>query len=114
MDILKFIKEHDAYLKENTVYDKITLVHSKALEILRHERMIHLIVTMFSILFMLITLGEYFYTGHMALGVLFLILLGLNTGYLFHYYRLENKCLEWENIEYDFHKDKGEVNNRAQ
>ena len=59
----------------------------------QHERLIHLMVTLFFALFLLLSIGslflfpaEFILTGVLLVAIFF----GLTIGYVFHYYFLEN------------------------
>lgn len=101
MDISEFIKKHNRYIKENRGSNNFIVIHKEALEILKHERYMHLIVTMFSATFCCILLGIYLLTEKIAVAALFGILIILIGFYFFHYFKLENTTLEWEKKMYD-------------
>ena len=82
----------DEYIKElegkpskkviNNMYNKITFF--------AHERLIHLIVTMFFVLFSLIFTYLCFYTKISYFIIITFILYIIDIFYIFHYYYLEN------------------------
>ncbi|MBO4374358.1 MAG: hypothetical protein J5829_04550 [Lachnospiraceae bacterium] len=55
-----------------------------------HERLIHLLVTLFFALFTVISMAAFVITSYLALGVLSLLFLVLLIPYVRHYYILEN------------------------
>jgi len=63
----------------------------------QHERLIHLNVTMAVSLILIFVFYIFYSRGDMLLGVLFLLLLILDSAYLIHYFRLENGVQKlWE------------------
>ena len=59
----------------------------------QHERLIHLMVTLFCALFLLLSIGAIFlFPSEFLISALLLtaIFFGLTIGYVFHYYFLEN------------------------
>jgi len=68
------------------------------LEFARHERLIHLIVTFFVGILALITLFMSLVTTNLYTLILFVLLLILEVFYLWHYYLLENKTQELEQL----------------
>ena len=99
MDIIKFIREHNKFIEQNGLNDHSEEIHYEALKILKHERIIHLIVTMFTTLFCFMFLGFYLFTEKLPFLMLFIILLILVGFYILHYFRLENITLNWERVE---------------
>lgn len=88
----KHIKIIDNILKENKIKNKDELIknHLKQIEFYQHERLIHLIVTVFVGIVMAI-----FFIGGLILEnilvlLLFILTLLLFIPYILHYYVLEN------------------------
>lgn len=88
----KHIKNIDNILKENKIKNKDELIknHLKQIEFYQHERLIHLIVTVFVGIVMAI-----FFIGGLILEnilvlLLFILTLLLFIPYILHYYVLEN------------------------
>lgn len=75
--------------------DQVHAYHLRQIAWMQHERFIHLVVMLFVGLFTLMTI--LFVTLHptVPLGALALVLLGLFSGYVVHYFRLENGVQRW-------------------
>ncbi len=65
---------------------------------MQHERLVHLIVTLFVCLFALLTLGFTVINPSLAGFSLTGLLLILAAAYLIHYYRLENRLQRWYDL----------------
>ncbi len=72
--------------------------HEAQIARMQHERLIHLLVTLFVATFLLLCLG--FSMVHPTLPGLALsvVLLGLTSAYLVHYFRLENGVQRWYHL----------------
>jgi hypothetical protein len=64
--------------------------HARRLSFFQHERLIHLLVTLFVALFFLLALCFSLVRPTLASWALALLLLALTFAYLLHYYHLEN------------------------
>ena len=64
--------------------------HDRRVRDFQHERLIHLLVTLFVALFTLLAIGWWLLVPSLPAGALAALLLALTAGYLVHYYRLEN------------------------
>lgn len=89
--LLKYLNDIDTLLqKGTTVTEEIISYHKVQISFFQHERLIHLLVTMFvgllAILFLLVGLS----IENIALLLIFLCLLLLFIPYILHYYLLEN------------------------
>jgi hypothetical protein len=73
--------------------------HARRLRFMQHERLIHLIVTMFVALFALLAVGFGVTHPSWASGALAALLLGLTGAYLVHYFRLENGVQRWYELD---------------
>ena len=63
----------------------------------QHERLIHLIVTMTVSMILIFVFYIFFSLQNTLFGILFLLLLVLDSAYLIHYFRLENGVQKlWE------------------
>ena len=84
------------YIKENEekLWGKVTSkdieIHLNKISFFSHERLIHLIVTMFFALFTIIFIFISLYTKIILLFVISIILLVILLFYIFHYFFLEN------------------------
>lgn len=89
--ILKYVQETDKLIKSNTKISKERLdYHLIQIQEFQHERLIHLIVTVFTgivtILFLLFGL----LIENIGLIIAFIAILCLFIPYILHYYLLEN------------------------
>lgn len=80
--------------------EKLLIFHNRQIEWMQHERLAHLIVTLFVsavdiFLFYMIFSGKAF---SLPLVIVFLILIILTFFYFVHYYRLENGVQKWYGI----------------
>ena len=64
--------------------------HDRRVRDFQHERLIHLLVTLFVALFALLAIGWSLHQPSLAAAALAALLLALTAGYVLHYYRLEN------------------------
>ena len=97
----EFIKRHTKYIEESRHDDAFIETHSRALATLRHERLIHLIVTVSVTVFCLIFFGLYLLFSLLPLLIIFIILLVVTAFYYIYYFKLENTVIKWEEIERD-------------
>ncbi|MDF2685876.1 MAG: hypothetical protein K0S55_1057 [Clostridia bacterium] len=100
-----YIKKYDKYIKsvlENSSiagYDKIIETHLIQIRFLQHERIIHLLVTLFFALFLFISFAVALFTSNFLFYVISFILMVVLIFYIFHYYLLENTVQRW----YDYY-----------
>ena len=72
--------------------------HERQIRYMQHERLIHLLVTLFFAVFFMLSLGFGSVTGSLpALGLAALTFL-LLAPYIVHYYRLENGVQRWYHL----------------
>src|SRR5574341_586587 len=64
--------------------------HDRRVHDFQHERLVHLLVTLFVALFALLAIAWGLVRPSVAAGALAALLLALTAGYLLHYFRLEN------------------------
>ncbi len=83
-----YIKEVDERIKSKKVTKSFVDNHLIKIGFFEHERLIHLLVTLFYVLFMFITL--YFSTIIFNFIIVFFLLLVILLFYVVHYFRLEN------------------------
>ena len=92
----EYLKRHERFIKQlleqgdAAALDGIREYHEKQLRYLQHERLVHLLVTLFVALFLLLSVGYGVLQPTLVVGVLATLLLVLTAAYLVHYYRLEN------------------------
>lgn len=91
-DLKEYLNEIDELLKKDKIKDKEQILKNHLIQIkfFQHERLIHLIVTVFvgtmTILFLLFGL----FLNNLMLFLLFLLTFLLFIPYILHYYFLEN------------------------
>lgn len=75
-------------------------LYKERLRWLQHERLVHLLVLMMTVIALLSSVGAVFLLpGTAAVWILTLILLVLTAAYLIHYFKLENLVQRWYLIE---------------
>jgi|SRR6516165_3109684 hypothetical protein len=72
--------------------------HEKQIRYMQHERLIHLIVTLFVATFLLLSIGFAVIHPSWPAFAMAALLLGLFSVYLIHYYRLENGVQRWYHL----------------
>lgn len=104
----QYLKLHETYVRElldgkhgaptAARWAEALAFHETQLSRMQHERLIHLLVTMFVALFGLLALG--FVAVHTTLPGLIVVplLLVLTAAYLLHYFRLENGVQSWYHL----------------
>ena len=83
-----YIKEIDELINNNKITDEIITNHIVKIAFFQHERLIHLIVTLFYaaifLLFVVLTFINYLFVSIVIILLIFLIF------YILHYFHLEN------------------------
>ncbi|MCU0240914.1 MAG: hypothetical protein MUF51_00665 [Vicinamibacteria bacterium] len=91
-----YLKKHEAFivaaLAEQGDRDWAALgrYHRRQIAYLQHERMIHLLVTLFFGLFTLLMVLASLFVPRLEVAALVVLMLGLLVPYVAHYFRLEN------------------------
>lgn len=93
------IKEILSNKPEGTNWKGVLKNHQLMLSRIQHERLIHLLVTIFVGIVMTLTFLTTTVTQIQVLVLLDLILIILFTGYIFHYRFLENTTQSWYKLE---------------
>ncbi len=100
--MINFMKKHEGYVREMLARNldgealrDLLAYHDKQIQWMQHERLVHLIVTLFVCLFMLLSWGFAIINTSIPAIALAVLLLILSVAYIFHYYRLENRVQEW-------------------
>ena len=101
INMKRWCREHEARvtaaLAQGDATDRLLAVHREKLEILRHERLAHLIVTVMAVFVELFTVDLVLL--HPELGLLpagiMLALAVLLAFYFYHYFFLENTLQRW-------------------
>ena len=88
----KHIDKIDTFLKEDKIKNKEEIInkHLKQIEFYQHERLIHLIVTVFVGIVMAIFFIAGLILENILVLLLFLLTFILFVPYILHYYALEN------------------------
>ena len=106
----KYIKKCiDDYANDEEKLEELRKYHDRIIDIIQHERLIHLLVTMFfGFLIMFVLLLSLFLekssSDKYLLGGLGIILIVVEMFYIRHYYRLENTLEKWYKIGDDISK----------
>ncbi len=101
----EYLKRHERWIRERLAeehdaagWEALRVVHERMIARMQHERLIHLLVTLFIALFGLLSVGFAAVTHHLFAFALSLLLLGLVSAYLVHYFRLENGVQRWYHL----------------
>ena len=86
----EYVKDLENKLKEDKVDKNLPEEVYSWIQFFQHERLVHLIVTFFVGLAMVLFFIGFLITQNLLVFVLFLLLLCLFIPYIFHYYYLEN------------------------
>jgi hypothetical protein len=95
VNLSRFVKEHDRYVRGREVTPELIDYHRRQIAFLQKEREVHLKVTLAFALFSMLAAGYAVSAGSLAswaLTGLFLILL---VPYVLHYFLLENAVQDW-------------------
>ncbi len=101
----EYLQLHERYIgdiiKETSDREKLIELrdfHLRQISFMQHERLIHLIVTMFVALFAILSFGLCYFVPTIPTGLLSLLLIVLTAAYILHYFRLENGVQRWYHI----------------
>ena len=83
-----YIKETDEIIKSKKITKKTKEEHLIKIDFFKHERLIHLLVTLFYGIYTFIFM--YFSTIYPAFVIIFFLFLVILLFYVVHYFRLEN------------------------
>ena len=101
INIMKYVSEHETYLQENLQKKgcsvrELLVCHETKIRWLQHERMVHLLVTIFTaLLFLFLIALSLMMGGGFLLYILLCIVAILLILYIYHYFLLENKVQHW-------------------
>lgn len=102
MNIKKYIKEHENFIKEklnsetgNFAFNELKKLHQQKIEYMQHERLIHLLVTLFFALYLLLSIGFLVFKPGIEMIFLIVLLFVLVCAYVIHYFFLENSIQNW-------------------
>lgn len=94
-----FIEQHEKWLEgefsKGVGWSHLKTAHLERLADLRHERLVHLLVTLGFAVLTFISLGLWLFFDLLPLASLFLLLLILLLFYIRHYWLLENSAQRW-------------------
>jgi hypothetical protein len=114
-----YLKRHEAFVRgqlasngDGTDWAGLARFHRAQIEYVQHERLVHLLVTLFFGLCTLLTLLFLVLHPQVPMGVLLLLLLVLLVPYLAHYYRLENGVQRWYHLANEIEARAGNVSQR--
>jgi cell division protein FtsW (lipid II flippase) len=100
-----YMKRHEAFVRRvlveadaGTNWGELRDFHQVQIARMQHERLIHLIVTMFCATFLLLAIGYTSARPTIAGALLAGLLLILVAAYLVHYFRLENGVQRWYHL----------------
>lgn len=100
--MIGYMKKHELFVREmlskkpgGEKLRELLAYHDKQIQWMQHERIVHLIVTLFVCLFMLLSWGFAIINTSIPVIALAVLLLILSAAYIFHYYRLENRVQKW-------------------
>lgn len=109
----QYLQQHEAWVKQvlagggreeagaghgacvDVPLDQALAIHEKMIARMQHERLIHLLVTLFVALCLLLTAGYALANPSLGAFALAGVLLVLTGAYMLHYYRLENGVQRW-------------------
>jgi Ca2+/Na+ antiporter len=107
--MMKYIKDYESWLSKELEHPQISansllLLHEKQIGFVQHERLIHLLVTLFTGIMLMFFLIIAYVVESVLVYVLLLLSVGLFVFYLIHYGRLENAVQHWYEIYEDLWK----------
>lgn len=101
----EYMKRHEVFVRRaladgdaGTNWGELREWHETQIRRMQHERLIHLIVTMFCATFLLLAIGYTSARPTIAGALLAGLLLILVAAYLVHYFRLENGVQRWYHL----------------
>jgi hypothetical protein len=114
-----YLKRHEAFIRRQLAstgdgadWAGLARFHRVQIEYMQHERLIHLLVTLFFGLCTLLALLFVALHPQVPMGVLLLLLLALLIPYVAHYYRLENGLQRWYHLANQIESRAGNVSER--
>jgi hypothetical protein len=102
MDITKYMKRHEAYVKEQLLaegdrrqWSRLMETHERITSAMQHERLIHLLVTLAFGVFFLLSMAMAFIEPSWQVLILMGLFFVLVVPYIAHYFFLENTVQRW-------------------
>jgi hypothetical protein len=97
--VIKYAREWEAKITEclaqGLVTEKILDDHYRKIEWIQHERLVHLLVMLFTCAVCLCSFVLVLIVPSILSGLLCILLLALSLAYIKHYYDLENRVQGW-------------------
>lgn len=100
--MIAYMKKHELFVRDmlskklsGEKLRELLAYHDMQIQWMQHERLVHLIVTLFVCLFMLLSWGFAIISLSIPAIALAVLLLILSLAYIIHYYRLENRVQKW-------------------
>jgi Ca2+/Na+ antiporter len=114
-----YLERHEAFIRgqlagagDGADWTGLARFHRTQVEYLQHERLVHLLVTLFFGLCTLLTLLFIIVHPQIPVGVLLVLLLLLLVPYVVHYYKLENGVQRWYHLANAIEARAGNVSRR--
>jgi cell division protein FtsW (lipid II flippase) len=114
-----YLRRHEAFVRgqlagagDGADWAGLARFHRAQVEYLQHERLVHLLVTLFFGLCTLLTLLFLVLHPQVPVGVLLVLLLLLLVPYVVHYYKLENGVQRWYHLANAIESRAGNVSGR--
>ena len=114
-----YLKRHEAFIRQQLAaagdgadWAGLARFHRMQIEYMQHERLIHLLVTLFFGLCAMLTMFFFVLHPQVAVGILLLLLLALVVPYIAHYYKLENGLQRWYHLANEIESRGGAVSQR--
>lgn len=115
--MIKQLKEHETFIRQSLNFplkdiEWLSRYHKQQISYFEHERLVHLLVTLFFGLFLLISfLATIILTDKALILVLDFLFLLLIIPYIFHYYGLENGVQRLYKLDRELEFLTGRMNN---
>jgi hypothetical protein len=99
--MIQFILEHEAYIRkllegsDEQNWDKVREYHKVQIMFLQHERLVHMMVTLFFGFLLVFVLFMALFLELVVFILLFVLLCVLEIFYMVHLYRLETGVQRW-------------------
>lgn len=99
--MIQYIFEHETYIRkllagsENQDWDKVRKYHKIQIMFLQHERLVHMLVTLFFGFLLVFVLFMALFLELVVFIILFVLLSILEILYMVHLYRLETGVQRW-------------------
>jgi hypothetical protein len=114
-----YLERHEAFIRgqlagagDGADWAGLARFHRAQIEYMQHERLVHLLVTLFFGLCVLLTLLFLVLHPQVPVGVLLVLLLLLLVPYVVHYYKLENGVQRWYHLANEIEGRAGRVSRR--